>query len=161
MIVVSCSGCGMALAATHRSEEEMLYQLYRTLQWMECELSCRATNLPQLFYEAAQHNAGQLRSVLESVAAQLDRRDTADAGNCIRKVITQFGGLPVSVSKILNMCGRSLGEFHLEGQLQELTAVRLECSRILEEHRLNRENRVRTVQVLGLCTGAALAILLY
>lgn len=161
MIIVACGGCGMAYAVSIRKEEQLLYQLYHVLQWMECELSCRAMPLYQVFCNAAQHCEAPLQGILESVSARLDQRDQPDAGSCILQVLNTCGEMPQPVCRILTMCGRSLGEFHLEGQLKELAAVRVECGRILEEYRHNRENRVRTAQVLGFSVGIALAIILY
>ena len=59
----------------------------------------------------------------------------------------------------LILLGRWLGRFDLDGQLKGLDAVRQECRRHLEELNNNREVRLRSYQTLGLCAGAAIAIL--
>ena len=53
----------------------------------------------------------------------------------------------------------SMGRFDVKGQIQGLEAVRSYCRGELENMAVNREARLRSYQTLGLCTGAALAIL--
>ena len=57
------------------------------------------------------------------------------------------------------MLGTSLGRFDLTGQLNGLEQVRSHCRRELEALAGNRDQRVRGYQTLGICAGAALAIL--
>jgi len=47
----------------------------------------------------------------------------------------------------------------MEGQLKGLESVRQECRRQVETLSYNRDARLRSYQTLGLCAGAALAIL--
>lgn len=56
--------------------------------------------------------------------------------------------------------GRNLGRFDLTGQLSSLRALRAGCEDSLKQLTDNRDNRLRSYQTLGLCTGAALAVLL-
>ena len=63
-------------------------------------------------------------------------------------------------SRILRELGTSLGQFHLNGQLAGLRTMKAHSEYILEELSRNRDNRLRSYQTLGICTGAALAILL-
>ena len=55
--------------------------------------------------------------------------------------------------------GSSLGRFDLDGQLLGLEAVRVYCQEQLSEMSKDRDVRLRSYQTLGLCAGAALAIL--
>ena len=61
---------------------------------------------------------------------------------------------------MLLLLGRSLGRFDLSGQLKGLTSLRERCSREMQELHLDRDNRLRSYRVLGLCAGGALVILL-
>ncbi len=54
----------------------------------------------------------------------------------------------------------SLGKFDLEGQLQGLEAAKADCQRRLQNMEQGKESRLRSYRALGLCGGAALAILL-
>ena len=61
---------------------------------------------------------------------------------------------------MLLLLGSSLGRFDLAGQLKGLSAVKGQCALELQELRTDREPRLRSYRVLGLCAGAALVILL-
>ena len=60
----------------------------------------------------------------------------------------------------LRNLGISLGRFDLPGQLQGIHTARGECQSALDRLCSNRDNRLRSYETLGLCAGAALAILL-
>ena len=66
---------------------------------------------------------------------------------------------PIAKSQLMAL-RNSLGRFDIDGQMSGMEAVRQECERNLLLLRNNRENRLRSYQTLGLCAGAALAILL-
>lgn len=157
--MLACGGTGMLMAAAYRREEGLLRQLAGILEWMGCELTCRATDLPQLFLRAAQRAEGSLVALFEAVAGELSARVAPDAACCMDTALAKVE-LPRKTQQLLRQLGASLGEFHLEGQLRQLEAVRLECSRVLEEHTQNRDSRIRSYQALGLCGGLILAILM-
>jgi hypothetical protein len=60
---------------------------------------------------------------------------------------------------VLRELGQSLGRFDLNGQLLGIAAVRNTCRSKLQQFEKNKEVRLRSYQTLGLCAGAALAIL--
>ena len=53
----------------------------------------------------------------------------------------------------------SLGKFDLQGQIRGLEGLRGECRRELKMLEAGRASRLREYKTLGLCAGAALAIL--
>ena len=57
------------------------------------------------------------------------------------------------------LLGKSIGRFDMDGQIKGLEAVRQDCRRRLDELSKDRDTRLRSYQTLGLCAGAALAIL--
>lgn len=67
--------------------------------------------------------------------------------------------LPTQAQKIMRELGQTLGRFDLPGQLRGLESIRRTCRRELDELAKNRDVRLRSYQTLGLCAGAALAIL--
>lgn len=160
LIVAACGGCGLGMAANYRREERYLRQLLQLLDWMQCELSCRVSSLPQLFRDGADHTQGNLKTLCSRMAWELEQRVAPDAQLCMAAALEACPRLPEKTRALLCMLGRSLGEFDLTGQLRQLEAVLAEGQRALEEHTLNRDSRIRSCQTLGLCAGAALAILL-
>ena len=58
------------------------------------------------------------------------------------------------------LLGRSLDRFDLAGQLKGIAATRSACRREVGALLENRDLRLRSYKTLGLCAGAALAVLL-
>ena len=68
--------------------------------------------------------------------------------------------LSAITARLLKALGRTLGRFDLDGQVQGIEAVRNEILTALEKLVKDQDARLRSYQTLGLCAGAALAILL-
>ena len=160
LIIVSCSGCGFGIAAGKRREEWLLCQLAGILQFMEADLQYRLTPLPELCRMAAGETKGVLHSVFMNLYRELNWRKLPDAGSCMYAAIQRSGEIPARVRRLLVQLGHTLGRFDLTGQLQGIQAVRKRCEESLESIRKNREERLRSYQTLGICAGAALAIIL-
>lgn len=160
LIIAACGGCGFALAGEYRRQELLLRQMIRGLELMECELSCRMSTLPNLFRVAAQSSEGVLGSVFSAMEQELQQQVSPDASCCMKVVLSRFPQLPKCCTHVLLMLGDSLGQFDLEGQLQQIRSVHSESIHLLQQHSENRENRIRSYQTLGFCAGAALALLL-
>lgn len=158
-ILVSCGGFGFSIANGYRQRERMLRQLLNTLEMMASELEYRMTPLPELSRRAAKDTCGVLRDVFSGLARELDWQSEPDAGSCMRAAIEKTPDLPACLRRPLRLLGQNLGRFDLPGQVRGIKSVqevcRLELSRL--EH--NRDARLRSYQTLGLCAGAALAIL--
>jgi stage III sporulation protein AB len=160
LIVASCSGCGFAIAAGKRTEERLLYQLDGALRFLEAELEFRLTPLPELCRMAAGETKGILRSVFLNLYRELIWQKQPDAGSCMYAAIQRSAEMPARVRRLLVMLGNTLGRYDLSGQLQGIRSVRKRCEENLENVRKNREERLRSYQTLGVCAGAALAIIL-
>lgn len=159
LIVAGCGGCGFSMAAAYRREERTLDVLSGCLNWMKCELQYRVTPLPQLFTAVAQRCDGNLKRVFTAMAEELENQISPDAASCMDAALGRTAKLPACAADILRRLGRSLGHFDLQGQLEQMEGVEADCAAALERYRLGRDNRVRSYQTLGLCAGAALAIL--
>lgn len=160
LIIISCSGCGFAIAAGKRREERLLCQMTGILQFMETELQYRLTPLPELCRMAAGETKGILRNVFMNLHRELNWRKLPDAGSCMYAAIQRSGEIPARVRRLLVQLGHTLGRFDLPGQLQGIQAVRKRCEESLGSIRKNREERLRSYQTLGVCAGMALAIIL-
>ena len=159
LIIAACGGVGFSMAASHRREESALRQLVAALDYMGCELQYHLLPLPELCRRAAGACTGPVRSVLESLAAELDSQIAPDAAACMTAALAKTPKLPHRLRKNLAELGTSLGRFDLPGQLKGLEAARISCRRDLEELSRDRDVRLRSYQTLGLCAGCALAIL--
>lgn len=160
LIFAGCGGFGFHLAAGHRREESALRQLIAALDFMECELQYRLTPLPELCRQAAANGTGAVCAVFSALASELDAQISPDISICMTGALLHSKPLPRLTNEAMVSLGKSLGRFDLEGQLKGLEAVRQDCRRKLEKLGENRDVRLRSYQTLGLCAGAALAILL-
>ena len=91
---------------------------------------------------------------------ELCRQKLPDATSCMAAAIARSGELPSRIRRLLVQLGSSMGRYDLEGQLQGIGTVRRRSEDSLESIRKNRDERLRSYQTLGICSGAALAIIL-
>ena len=160
IILLGCGGFGFYLAAQYRLEERNYRQLIGVLDYMECELEYKLSSLPELCKNAAGVSAGSIRRLFELLSGELDRQIAPDASCCMQAALSKCGNLSVSLQSVLTQLGKTLGRFDLPGQLRGIANIRRTCVQALERMDTSRESRLRSYQTLGLCAGAALAILL-
>lgn len=159
LIFAACGGFGFKLVSTHRYEEQTLRQLTAVLDYMACELQYRLTPLPALCREAAAECRGVLAELFLCLSAELEDQISPDANRCMLSAIAKTKGLPRYTAENLELLGRSLGKFDLDGQISGIEAARQSCRRVLDGLNQNKDVRLRGYQTLALCAGAALVIL--
>ena len=158
-IVGGCGSFGFSMAAAHRREEKLFRQYLIALEFMECELRCRLTPLPELCRGAAQLVCGTVRSLFLALLEELEAQMLPDARICAGAAAASVGNLPDSLRFQFLELGQTLGRFDLEGQLSGLESNKIRARQVLNRLEENRSARLRSYQTLGLCAGAALAIL--
>ena len=158
-VVAGCGGIGFHIAANHRFEEKNLRQLIGILDYMECELQYRLTPLPELCKQASKEFSCLLGRVFWELSVEMEAKISSDIEMCMSAAIEKVAKLSPIVREELLLLGKSVGRFDIDGQLKGLEAVRQDCRRRLEALSFNRDTRLRSYQTLGLCAGAALAIL--
>ena len=151
---------GFSIALSHRKEERTFRQIIAAINYMECELQYRLTPLPQLLGQASQETAGIVRNVLAELAFELNNQITPQVSSCMDIVLLKQKDISQNIKEAFSQLGQCLGRFDLQGQLKELDYVRVFCTSHLNDLEANRDARLRSYQTLGLCAGAALAILL-
>ena len=159
LIVVSCSFFGFAKASSHRREENELRFLLTALDYMQCELQYRLTPLPLLCRQASNQSKGVTKRILHDISLRLEAQVSPDVYTCVQDALIQHRDIPESSREALELLGSSLGHFDLDGQLRGMESVRTICRKELDALSYNRDNRLRSYQTIGLCAGAALAIL--
>ena len=160
LVILGCGGVGFSMAATYRREERILRTLIRGLDYMTCELQFRLPSLPQLSRQTGAECGGVMGQAMTTLAEVLESQTCPDVESCMCAALDQVKDVPSSARDALELLGKSLGRFDLDGQLQGLEQVRAHCRRGLSELENGRDQRIRGYQTLGVCTGAALAILL-
>lgn len=160
MIITACGGYGFLAAFSHRREERVLRQFIYCLDFMECELQYRLTPLPELCRQTAREASGPVKSLFSDLAMEMEDQISPDVMQCVSASLAKVPDMPGLTRKGVMLLGRTLGRFNIDGQLSGLEGTRAECSRMLEQLTHNQTQRLRSYQTLGLCAGAALAILL-
>ncbi|MEE1329030.1 MAG: stage III sporulation protein AB [Oscillospiraceae bacterium] len=158
LIILSCGGFGISLAAAHKAQERAVGELMSALEFMECELRYNLTPLPELCAKAGENCKGIVGEVFRRLSKELTLQTEPDATCCLETAVEYCRVQGQTREQLLSL-GNTLGRFDLEGQLQGIESVHSACERILEQLSNNREMRLRSYQTLGLCAGAALVIL--
>lgn len=159
LIVMACGGFGFLLALHNKKEIRMLRELDMTLEYMIQQLQYRQLSLPELCSFASEQTNGFIGKFFEQLATELNSQILPDVSQCIHAAINKLPGAPAAVGDLLALLGTNLGKFDLEGQISGLYWVQDECRRRFENRSANQEVRRRCYQTLGLCVGAALAII--
>lgn len=160
LIVGSCTSFGISIAARQKREEALLRQLSDAIDAMLWELPFHLTPLPDLLRHAAGKKNGMLKSLLFRTAEQMDRQVLPDAVSCMEAELPEGIHAYPRLQHCLMQLGTSLGRFDLDGQLNGLNAAKCLCNQELQELHLDRDTRLRSYRILGLCAGISLAILL-
>lgn len=159
LIICGCTLAGFMISAAYRREERELHQLIGALDYMSCELQYRRSPLPDLCRLAGTERSGYVGKLFLNLAKELESQISPDVQSCLAIAAATAGQLPKRLQEAVCILGASLGRFDLEGQLLGLDSVRAYCREQLEEMSEGRDTRLRSYQTLGLCAGAALAIL--
>ena len=159
IVIAGCGGFGFRLAASCRREERELRQLLSVLDQIQCELEYRLTPLPELCRLAGEVSSGNLHRFFSLLSSELEQQIAPDARCCMNAAISQ-SDLCRTAKQLLYDLGKTLGRFDLPGQLRGIEAIRREGKLALDKLTSNQDVRLRSYQTLGLCAGAALAILL-
>lgn len=161
VLVFACCGYfGFSMAMSYRREEKTLRQLIAAIDYMECELQYRLTPLPLLLKQAAKQTGGTVKAVLAALSMELEEQISPEVSCCMESVLCKLRDISECSLETFRVLGQGLGRFDLQGQLKELDSARTFCSEHLSALLSNQDVRLRSYQTLGLCAGAAIAILL-
>lgn len=159
-VVVACGGAGFMMAWQYISQIRMLADMIIILDYMESEIQYHCTPLSPLCRLAAGQVSGRMNQVLLSLADELDAQISPNVELCMESTLDKLGFPQCMFRKILLDFSCNLGKFDLIGQLKALENTRSICSESLKQLQNGKDNRIRSYQTLGLCAGAAIAILL-
>lgn len=159
-VIVGCGSCGFLMASRYLSNMRQLQSLITVLDFMDSELQYRATPLPQLCRQAAEQVRGKVGQIFLLLAEELEAQVSPDVRRCMACALDRTGGVWCPVVCILSELSGSLGRFDLCGQLRAIDHARTLCREKLNQLQQGKDNRLRSYQTLGICAGAAIAILL-
>ena len=160
LVLVGCGGCGFSMAAECRGQERNLRQVQNALEILQCEIQFRLTPLPEVCGILKQACSGPVGAFFEELETQLRMPDAGELPLCAAAAAGRIPNLPANCRRIMLELCATLGRYDTESQLRALVAAKDETLRALEELRAGQAGRIRSYRALGLCGGAALAILL-
>lgn len=158
-VITGCGGCGFLMAAQYLSNLRQLQNLIAALDYMHCELQYRCTPLPQLCRQAGNQSTGKVKQIFCLLADELDAQVSPNVERCMASVLDRQDCVSEAMHTVLLRLGSNLGRFDMIGQLQSLAHCREMCAERLSRLQQGKEMRLRSYQTLGLCAGAAIAIL--
>lgn len=104
---------------------------------------------------------GSLRDIFQATAQRIELQNDANAGEIMEAVLIRIGHLlPISCICRLRELGNILGAYEVQEQVQAIDALCGRVSGSIEELRQGRAERCRSYEVMGVCAGCALAIIL-
>lgn len=104
---------------------------------------------------------GTLQDVFLAAAQRIALQTDTDTGEIMEAVLVRYGHLlPISCICRLRELGSILGAYEMQEQTQALEALSSRVSASIEELRQGRAERCRSYEVMGVCAGCALAIIL-
>ena len=159
LIITGCGGFGFSMVLGEKQKEQLFQKLLAAIQYMQWELSYRLTPLPELLQEAGKNCGGEVGDLLRAVSQELSQQLYPDASSCMQKVLSERRDQPRVFRALLRKLGLSLGNFDLNGQLEGLKSLERDCRKELKVLEDGRMQRFRSYETLGICAGAALAIL--
>ena len=159
LVIVSCGGLGFAMAAADLYESKSIQKMIEAIEYLSWELQYRNLPLPELCRSTANASSGQVRSIFFSLAKELDTMLSPDVACCVEHLLESME-LSGRLRNALKLLGRSLGKFDREGQLKGLASAAAELELERKACADGQRGRVRCYQTLGLCAGAAIAILM-
>lgn len=159
LIIAGCGGFGFSMVLGEKQKESLFRKLITAIEFMQWELSYRLTPLPELLGKAGKNCGGEVGDLLMAVSRELTLQLYPDAASCMQKVLSERRDQPRNFRLLLRKLGLSLGNFDLTGQLEGLKSLQKECEKELKVLEDGRGQRFRSYETLGICAGAALAIL--
>lgn len=161
-VVVSAASVGLKIASSLRNRCRMLRQFLDALQVMSSEISCCGTPLPQVFALMAVSSDGTVSRLFSNVAKAMDKQRWLTPRNAMETALQseQQLGEDKDLREILLSLASGLGKYDRESQLQILERTKDCLETLLHAAEQECSVRSKTYEVLGLCAGISVAILL-
>ena len=160
LIFVSCGGFGIRITTGFRNSIKEMRQLIMILTMMESELAYRRLPLEPLCRSLSTKCSGCISVALLHLADALERNNEPDVAGCIHYAIDKTRHMPDLIKDGFKLLGATLGTLDAEEQIKQISFAKSECQNLLQLYTQTKQPHIQSCQTLGLCAGAAMAILL-
>ncbi|MCC8048479.1 MAG: stage III sporulation protein AB [Oscillospiraceae bacterium] len=157
LVTASGAFAGVRAAASLRRDTERLRRLESALGLAACELSVRATPLPELFELLAAASEAETSEMFARAALLLETSPVSKAWDAA----VRAAEIPAEAKRILLPLGQVLGSCGAEKQGAELELARRSLGVLLDEARSKQARQSKVYPALGLCFGAITAVMLF
>lgn len=161
-IILSTGSVGLRIASALRNRCRLLRQLFSSLQVMYNEIGCCGTPLPQTFALMAVSSDGVVSRVFSAVAKAMDKQRWLTPRSAMEEALKAepILGQDRDVAELLLSLAAGLGRYDRESQLQTLDKSKRDLEALLQSADRECSVRSKTYEVLGICAGISVAILL-
>lgn len=162
LIVLGCSFFGFGASFAVKRQMRTLRDLQTALFTMKNELLYSMAELPDLLNSISQKVKGAVGSWLSDSGKTLLSEPTADVTDVLMERLEQNEGMRYTdtTRSILYTLCLSLGKLDAEGQIRAIDKALEELSAQRKYMEENRDLRVKSYRILGICAGLALAVIL-
>ena len=161
LIVLAAGWVGFRTAYGVRQELRQLRQLHGALELMQCEISCRLTPVPELCRLIGRSTGGDLASFFDAAARRLELQEEISTRAAFDSVLHGFSDrFSPELTWILQQLGDVLGAFDAPEQAKALQTLLEQTELAATQLQQGRAARCRSYQVMGVCAGCALVIIL-
>ena len=148
------------MAASYTGLQRCLQQLQNGLELMQCQMEYQMTELPELCAILASACTGPVGKFFGTLGQELRRGDVSEAPACVALTLARDRELPEACRSLLSQLGKSLGQLAMPGHNRAMPAEKEDSRKNMDRVEAEKAGRLRCYRALGLCAGAALAILL-
>ena len=158
-VLVGCAAMGFSAASNYKKRIAVIKSFLSLLENMITEVSCNVTPLPELCRSIAQ-SGSCFHGVMLSFSEALDMQVGPSPLSCMEIVLRKYPDPFPEYKIILLELAEVLGKYDLSGQIRQLENLYDTWSKTLKSLEADVTVKLRYFRVLGLCAGAALAIIL-
>lgn len=161
-VVISTGVIGLQFASSMKQRCKLVRQLLSTLQILKNEIVFCGTPLAQAFAMGAVSANGVVEQVFSSVARKMDQHKWLTPFAAMEQTLQELpnGVLENEVVDILKSLSSGLGKYDQDSQIQTLTCAKERLEHVLTEMEKERSIRGKTYEILGICAGLSIVILL-
>lgn len=159
LTLLAGGGYAVVIGKEHRKKEGYYEQLLLILEHLSWQLQTSLAPLPVCCGEAAVCGRGKMAALFAHLSRKLENGGEDSAAACMVGCVAEQD-FPLQLNQRLLQLGDTLGRYDLTSQVAGIQTIMELCKRDLQALSAERTKTVKSCQALGLCTGAAVAILL-
>ena len=161
-VVLSATSVGIKIASSLKRRCKVIGQLLTALGVMINEIGCCGTPLPQVFALMAVSADGPVARVFSAVARTMDKQRWTTPLTAVTQALEAepLLGNDKELSEVLRQLSAELGKYDRPSQLKALEQAKGRLEMLLQSAGQECRLKSKTYEVLGICAGLSVAILL-